>query len=184
MGFPLACSEGSSPKLSRSGYSSGSAGGSILDSTQPATLAEPPQQSDPALPKQVPAEGEVPLTVPGVMPETNPTMGTLETEMMDRLKKKMLELEESFTREILQKKRLAEEELEKEYNAKRTKLDDEMFEMQENMAYQQTQLAMASEQLQERMLLVTDEQKSWMICERKPDRCSCNLKLQLITTLQ
>ena len=35
-----------------------------------------------------------------------------------------------------------------------------MFEMQENMAYQQTQLAMASEQLQERMLLVTDEQKT------------------------
>lgn len=163
MGFPLACEEGSSPKLSVSGYSSGSAGGSILDTTEAATPAEPPQGHeafpDPALPKQVPGEGEVPPTVAGPMPGFNTTMETLEKEMMERLQLKMLELEESFTREIHEKKRVAEQELEKEYNGKRAKLDDEIFDLQENLVHQQTQLALASEQLQERMLLVSDEQK-------------------------
>ncbi|CAL1138844.1 unnamed protein product [Cladocopium goreaui] len=145
------------------GYSSGSAGGSILDTTEAATPAEPPQGHgafpDPALPKQVPGEGEVPPTVAGPMPGFNTTMETLEKEMMERLQLKMLELEESFTREIHEKKRVAEQELEKEYNGKRAKLDEEIFDLQENLVHQQTQLALASEQLQERMLLVSDEQK-------------------------
>ena len=80
--------------------------------------------------------------------------------MLKRLEEKMACLEKKLLGELEDKKRKAQEELQHDLNEKRRKIDDEIFEMEEERSLHETRLAIASEQLQERMVLVADEQKS------------------------
>eukprot|EP00435_Cladocopium_sp_Y103_P027134 s270_g6.t1 len=140
------------PTTPKRGFSSGSAGGSLV----------PPRES-----QTVPPQEEV---APHVKAEPEPAAGselstheatlkTLEVDMMKRLEEKMSDLETRFLRDLDEKKRKAQEEMELELGDKRRKIDDEIFEMEEERNLHETRLAIASEQLQERMHLVADEQK-------------------------
>ena len=81
--------------------------------------------------------------------------------MLKRLEEKMACLEKKLLGELEDKKRKAQEELQHDLNEKRRKIDDEIFEMEEERSLHETRLAIASEQLQERMVLVADEQKKF-----------------------
>ena len=106
----------------------------------------------------------LPETVPGGANVEKVTdhgaLDTLENEMVERLQMKMSQLEDQFTREINLKKQKAEQLMDQEFEAKRRKLDEEIFDLQEQRAFQESQLAIAGEQLQERMHLVSEEQKA------------------------
>ena len=84
---------------------------------------------------------------------------TLENQMVERLHLQMSKLEDQFMKEINLKKQKAEQLMDQEFEAKRRKLDEEIFDLQEQKALQETQPALAGEQLQERMHLVSEEQR-------------------------
>jgi len=138
----------------RRGYSSGSAGGTVV----------PPSESQTLPPQREVDEPHV-KTEPG--PPAGIELGThenackhLEETMMKRLEEKLFGLEQKFLGELEEKKRKAHEEMMFELNEKRRKIDDEIFELEEEKILHESRLAMASEQLQERMVLVADEQKT------------------------
>ena len=145
------------PPSASPGFSSGSAGGSLVGSPPPDLPAMPPHGDVPeALPETVPSGGKVEQV------KDHATLETLEEkekQMVERLQTKMAKLEEEFTAEINLRKQKAEQNLEQEFEAKRRKLDDEIFDLQEQRNFQESQLALAGEQLQERMYLVSEEQK-------------------------
>ena len=145
------------PPSASPGFSSGSAGGSLVGSPPPDLPAMPPHGDVPeALPETVPSGGKVEQV------KDHATLETLEEkekQMVERLQTKMAKLEEEFTAEINLRKQKAEQHVEQEFEAKRRKLDDEIFDLQEQRNFQESQLALAGEQLQERMYLVSEEQK-------------------------
>ena len=79
--------------------------------------------------------------------------------MLQRLEQKMKQLEVSFLEELDRKKRKAEQDMETEINEKRRKLDDEIFQMEEEKALHESRLAITSDQLQQNMALVSEEQQ-------------------------
>ena len=86
-------------------------------------------------------------------------LADLENEMVVALNERMMSLEKQLLEEVHERKRHAEKQLEDELCQKRRKIDDEIFDMEEDRCLHETRLAIASEQLQERMQLVSDEQK-------------------------
>ena len=153
MGFDTIPYHNHSP-ANRRGYSSGSAGGTVV----------PPSESQTLPPQREVDEPHV-KTEPG--PPAGIELGThenackhLEETMMKRLEEKLFGLEQKFLGELEEKKRKAHEEMMFELNEKRRKIDDEIFELEEEKILHESRLAMASEQLQERMVLVADEQKT------------------------
>ena len=150
------------------GYSSGSAGGTVTPvNEEPRNAVEPPPATpkpddvaEPPNPSQLqPSEPVDADSEPAQVKQLQNRLADFEADMLATLQAKIQSLEETLLNEVHEKKRRAEELLEQELFHKRQKIDAEIFDMEEQRSLHETRLAIASEQLQERMLLVTDEQK-------------------------
>lgn len=141
------------------GYSSGSAGGSVTPKTsgiqdsvsEPPAAQTTPEPSPPAVPQtpEAAAKAEVPA---------EDTVAKVEQEMLEQLKGRMRDLESKFLDEIMTRKREAEQELENEMASKKQRLQKEVEDLVEEKSEQESKLALVSEQLQEKMLCISEEQ--------------------------
>ena len=138
------------------GYSSGSAGGSVLGDTvhnPPKELREPVPSSTgpPQPPPDQPAQR---------LPESDAeSTSALESELKARMEKHAKALEKAMSDDFLEKKRKAEDELETEMEQKRRKRMQELDEeMEEKRQMKEAALDSMEMQLQTRMQLVADEQ--------------------------
>ena len=129
-------------------------------------MTDPPQPDQPPLQPLMPAvptESVPPTRAPFQevpVPEAAPvSLSSMEAEMKARMDAHAKLLEKAMTDEFLQKKRVAEEQLEEEMEMKRQKrLRDLEEEIKEETLAKQAKLASLDLQLQERMQLVADEQ--------------------------
>ena len=139
------------------GYSSGSAGGSVLGDAvhDPPTSKElcepsPSLTGPPEPPPKEPAQQ---------LPESALSASALESEMKARMDKHAKALEKAMTDDFLEMKRKAEAELETEMEQKRMKRMQELDEeMEEKKRMKEAALESMEMQLQSRMQLVADEQ--------------------------
>lgn len=116
---------------------------------------ELPPQTDPAK-----VEPNKDTTTPGQHDDGDNSLQALETDMLEQSQEKMQSLEEEFVKDLVEKKRKQEHDLQAEMDAKRKKLNDEILALEEEKCLQESRLALASDQLQERMQLVSDEQQA------------------------
>lgn len=162
------------------GYSSGSAGGSLLgqdaaEQQQSPENVEPPKSSSPladppvdplavAPTLEVPADSEevVPPHVPEP-PATEPglvSLSDMEAQLKIRMERHAAILEKQLEDEFFAKKRKAESELDEEIELRRQKrLRDLEEDIKEELDLKNAKLARASSELAERMELVAEEQK-------------------------
>eukprot|EP00435_Cladocopium_sp_Y103_P041456 s597_g11.t1 len=143
------------------GYSSGSAGGSVLGGP-PEMSADPmPALSDqvPPPPNQGVPSTPAPSLPPPLKETLVPEMTTLEADMKSRMEQHAKALEKALTNEFLEKKRQAEIDLDMEMDLKRQKrMRDLEEELKEQADMKRATLASLDIQLAERMQLVADEQ--------------------------
>lgn len=139
------------------GYSSGSAGGSVLGGAPEACEGPMPRPSDqvPVPPNLAPSPSLSPPLTETLVPE----LASLEAEMKSRMEHHAKVLEKALTDDFLEKKRQAEMDLDMEMDLKRQKRMRELEEeLKEQADMKKAALVSLDMQLAERMQLVADEQ--------------------------
>ena len=141
------------------GYSSGSAGGSVLGGAPEACEGPMPKPSD-----QVPVPPDLapsPSLPPPLTETPVPELASLEAEMKSRMERHAKALEKALTDDFLEKKRQAEMDLDMEMDLKRQKRMRELEEeLKEQADMKKAALESLDMQLAERMQLVADEQNT------------------------
>lgn len=151
------------------GYSSGSAGGSVVPER-----AEPPEAA-PSKPKvevaDVTAGPVSPVTPAPAAPAANPLEGqdarapppaskdlaAVEADMMGKLHARMADMEKQMVVDFENRKRAAEQELEN-ITSKKMCIEVEIEMLKVQQAEEESKLNIVSEQLQDKMLCVSEEQ--------------------------
>ena len=147
------------------GYSSGSAGGLVTPradgarGVSPDVLGqEPPALSNASPPTAAPCNP--PEASPCAPPAPGPTkaQANVEHELVSKALTRVKELEEIMLKELEERKRKAEEDFEQEMIQKKQRVQKEIEELVEQRNVEESRLALASEQLQEKMACVSEEQ--------------------------
>lgn len=152
-----------------SGYSSGSAGGSVLggSTNEPVEPVEPapvtPRRAiQPSSPPRGSPQACAKASPPTSMPVPDPLpshAAELEAQLRSRMEAHARSLEKALTDDFLERKRKAEDELEEEIRIKREKrMRDLEEEIKEELDMKEARLAGLDAQLVEKMQLVADEQ--------------------------
>ena len=128
--------------LTLSGYSSGSAGGSVWPDVSDATNSMRPTPSPSPRDEDAPAQ-RADLSAK----DPSQKFVEMETSMVERLEKRMAELENTFMADLAEKKRKAEEELEQHVNEKRQRYEHELQALRHDNEEAQAALALAHDQL-------------------------------------
>ena len=145
------------------GYSSGSAGGSVtprslpgggtpaLEPTETETQpCEPPPRVSPDDTRPEPAQA-----VPAV---ADAAMDAMEKKLVEQMHARMDELEQKMMKDLHERKRKAEENLDDEMGRKKQFLQQEIDTLMEQRSEEESRLALVAEQLQDKMLCVSEEQ--------------------------
>ena len=140
-------------------------------------VVEPEVTTNPPSPKASPA---LPPAKP-VAAKQEVSMNALESEMLERLKGRMKELEDSMMAELENKKRQAEQDLENQLNVKRKRLEEQVELLAEERSEQECKLALVSEQLQEKMQCVSEEQTTLDDLKQKSRMMQENLNTMPVT---
>ena len=113
---------------------------------------EPPPTVTPAATPLEPAQ-KVPATA-------DAAMDAMEKKLLEQVHARMDELEQKMMKEVSERKRQAEENLENEMGKKKQCLQKDIDDLMEQRSEEESRLALISEQLQEKMLCVSEEQKA------------------------
>ena len=144
------------------GYSSGSAGGSVTPKTSevqvPPTELPAENGTPEALPPPNPTSPEIAEAPPKAEAPAEDRLAKVEQAMMDQLNGRMRDLENKMFDELMNRKREAEQNIDHEVNTKKQRLQNDLEKLVEEKAEQETKLALVSEQLQEKMLCISEEQ--------------------------
>lgn len=153
---------GSISRGALAGYSSGSAGGSVIHCPGPpeaASSSPKVEVTDGAVSPITPAPPAAPVeghdaTAPQ---PASKDLAAVEADMMDKLKARMAEMESNMIVDFENRKRAAEQELEN-INAKKQCMEMEIELLKVQQADEESKLGIVSEQLQDKMLCVSEEQ--------------------------
>lgn len=134
----------------------------------PQASAPEGKPSEPAAPPATLAEGKssapspAASTPPGDGTSTSspapPTLEALEKSLVEKLNARMLELEHKMVAELESRKREAEQNMDEEVNKKRQRLQGDIQDLIDERTEQENKLAVATEQLQDKMQSVSSEQ--------------------------
>ena len=116
--------------------------------------------------------------------KANAEMDAMEQLLMEQMHARMDKLEKKMVNELSDRKRQLEENLESEYASKKQCLQKEIDSLMEQKSDEESRLALVAEQLQEKMLCVTEEQaalddlksKSQLLQQKLDDAATVEVK--------